>query len=266
MHYTLNSCTIHCTHTLYTVLIHYTLHRYHATNADGVFVIDARVGPTVEDSRLIATGDDALVIKTFAGRCAHSTPSNAHSTPGNAHSTPSNAHSTPSNAHSAPAMPTSYTLTNMPSPKIGDVLMVWNPTNISGLPTARGVVASVTGESFNFTVAFTHPLDGIECDPHLEWANDNKTGPGFRYRNNVISSRRFGVLCMGRDGLIEGNRFLDNPSVSGRRSHSYTLASIITISRTKHRVLLAECCNRPRTPALAALAVAVCSCARMSSH
>ena len=30
------------------------------TNADGVFVLDARVGPVVLDSRLLATGDDAF--------------------------------------------------------------------------------------------------------------------------------------------------------------------------------------------------------------
>lgn len=43
--------------------------RWHATNADGVFVVDSRVGPVVEGSRFIATGDDALVVKSFAGKC-----------------------------------------------------------------------------------------------------------------------------------------------------------------------------------------------------
>jgi hypothetical protein len=32
--------------------------RYHTTNADGVFVLEARVGPTITSSRLLAIGDD----------------------------------------------------------------------------------------------------------------------------------------------------------------------------------------------------------------
>eukprot|EP01047_Picozoa_sp_COSAG01_P003435 COSAG01_NODE_102_length_26290_cov_94.760299_7_plen_141_part_00 len=44
--------------------------------------------------------------------------------------------------------------------------------------------------------------------------NDALTGPGFRLYNNTIQSRRFGVLCMGRDGVIESNTFVDNPGPS----------------------------------------------------
>ena len=40
------------------------------------------------------------------------------------------------------------------------------------------------------------------------------TGPGFRLINNSIQSRRFGVLCMGRDGTISQNSFFDNPGPS----------------------------------------------------
>ena len=42
--------------------------RWHTTSADGVFVLDSRVGPVVEDSRFIAIGDDAYVVKTVRAR------------------------------------------------------------------------------------------------------------------------------------------------------------------------------------------------------
>ena len=48
----------------------------------------------------------------------------------------------------------------------------------------------------------------------LQWVNDNFTGPGFHFHNNTIQSRRFGVLCMGRDGVISENTFQDNPGPS----------------------------------------------------
>ena len=38
--------------------------------------------------------------------------------------------------------------------------------------------------------------------------------PGFNFVNNSIQSRRFGVLCMGRDGVIKDNTFTDNPGPS----------------------------------------------------
>ena len=43
--------------------------RWQASNADGVFVLDSRIGPVVEHSRFVAVGDDALIVKTFSGRC-----------------------------------------------------------------------------------------------------------------------------------------------------------------------------------------------------
>lgn len=48
----------------------------------------------------------------------------------------------------------------------------------------------------------------------LVWVNDNLTAPGFRVTRNVIQSRRFGVLCMARDGRITQNAFVDNPGPS----------------------------------------------------
>jgi hypothetical protein len=41
--------------------------RWQATNADGIFVLDSRRGSIVEDSPFLATGDDALITKTFSG-------------------------------------------------------------------------------------------------------------------------------------------------------------------------------------------------------
>ena len=43
--------------------------RFHTTNADGVFVLDSRVGTVVTDSRFIAIGDDGFIVKTFSGKC-----------------------------------------------------------------------------------------------------------------------------------------------------------------------------------------------------
>ena len=40
--------------------------RHHATNADGCFVLDSRVGPRVLDSQWLAIGDDGLIVKTFS--------------------------------------------------------------------------------------------------------------------------------------------------------------------------------------------------------
>ena len=36
--------------------------RWHTTSADGVFILDSRVGPVVEHSRFLAIGDDAYVV------------------------------------------------------------------------------------------------------------------------------------------------------------------------------------------------------------
>jgi hypothetical protein len=43
--------------------------RWHSTSADGVFVLDSRVGPVVKDSEFLAIGDDAFIVKTFSGNC-----------------------------------------------------------------------------------------------------------------------------------------------------------------------------------------------------
>ena len=159
--------------------------RYHATNADGVFVLDSRVGPTVEHSRFVATGDDALITKTFSARCVEQ--------------------------HG----PGVYTLHGLNVPLRGDVMWAWNPTpGAKGQPLAKGLVATATGTWGNATITFQHPAPRVPCDPKMLWVNDNQTGPGFVFRNNTIASRRYGVLCMGRDGLIEGNTFEDNPAAS----------------------------------------------------
>jgi hypothetical protein len=66
-------------------------------------------------------------------------------------------------------------------------------------------------------VTFAQPLPpAVTCSPSskLQWVNDALTAPGFQLINTTIQSRRFGVLCMGRDGIIAGNRFLDNPGPS----------------------------------------------------
>ena len=168
--------------------------RWHTTSADGVFVLDARVGPVVEHSTFLAIGDDMFVIKTFSGNCLAQ--------------------------HGA-----SYTLGSRTHwswnsvPSLGDVVRVWNPTSPDGLPAASGVViATSEGKSARteLVVTFAAPLPGITCGPtsKLQWANDALTGPGFRLHNNTIQSRRFGALVMGRDGEISSNRFQDNPASS----------------------------------------------------
>jgi hypothetical protein len=107
-----------------------------------------------------------------------------------------------------------YTLHGMSVPLPGDVLRVFSPTAFSGLPTASGVVLSASGPSFAPTVTFAEPLAGVSCDGSSLWANDNLTGHGFRLADSTIASRRFGVLAMGRDGVIERNTFLDNPAAA----------------------------------------------------
>ena len=91
-------------------------------------------------------------------------------------------------------------------------MRIWNPHNASGLPASSGeVVSAERSTSTELVVKFTQPLPGITCEPSFQWVNDALTGPGFRIINSTIQSRRFGVLCMGRDGVIEGNKFVDNP-------------------------------------------------------
>ena len=162
--------------------------RYHATSADGVFVLDSRRGPRVEDSRFVAIGDDCFIVKTFAGHCLSSQQDRR-----------------------LPMQRFQLAGLNVPAP--GDVIRVWNPTNVtSGLPAVRGVVASAHGTWANLTVVFKEPLVGISPSDAagLLWANDNLTGPGFVFRNNTVMSRRFGALVMGKNGAIEGNHFVDN--------------------------------------------------------
>jgi len=195
--------------------------RFHTTNADGVFVLDSRVGTTVVDSSFIAIGDDGFVVKTFSASCTE--------------------------RHAGGSR---FTLSGMNLPLPGDVLRVWNPSNISsGLPAVRAVVKSAEGSWGNMNVTFTKPLPSqIVCTKlrnddvgngssvvassslggisgatgsvvskesdkvvGFEFANDNQTGPGFKFARNTMQSRRFGVLCMGKDGVIEDNRFVDNP-------------------------------------------------------
>mmetsp|Transcript_40925 Transcript_40925/g.133674 ORF Transcript_40925/g.133674 Transcript_40925/m.133674 type:complete len:623 (+) Transcript_40925:3-1871(+) len=157
--------------------------RYHSTNADGVFVLDARVGPTVHGSRLVAIGDDGIIVKTRSGVCTRQVGE-------------------------------SYTLSGIGLPRPGDVMRVWTPTATSGLPAASATVLSAAGPASAPTVSFAEPLDGIACDATSLWANDNLTGPGFRIADSTIASRRFGVLCMARDGVIEHNAFVDNPAAA----------------------------------------------------
>ena len=71
-----------------------------------------------------------------------------------------------------------------------------------------GVVRAAEGSR----ITLAEPLPGAPCGRSgSRFYNDNTTGPGFAFLGNRIQSRRFGVLCMGRDGIIEGNTFTDNP-------------------------------------------------------
>ena len=166
--------------------------RWHTTSADGVFILDSRVGPVVEDSRFLAIGDDAYVVKTFSGSCFKQ--SGATYTLGSR---------------------THWSWNSVP--RAGDVVRVWNPLSADGLPAGSGVVVSASAPSAGvIVVTLAAPLPGVTCGPEsgLQWVNDALTGPGFVFRNNTIQSRRFGCLIMGRDGTIDGNRFVDNPGPS----------------------------------------------------
>ena len=164
-------------------------------SADGVFVLDARVGPVVQHSKFVAIGDDAFVVKSFSGNCLKQQ--------GASYTLGSHTH---------------WSWNSVP--RVGDVIRVWNPLNqTSGLPVASGVVVAATGsktESSELVVTFSEQLAGVTCgnESKLQWVNDALTAPGFRLHNNTIQSRRYGVLCMGRDGQIEGNLFIDNPGPS----------------------------------------------------
>lgn len=169
--------------------------RWHTTSADGVFVLDARVGPVVENSEFLAIGDDMFIVKTFSGICYAQQGGTATYVLGSR---------------------THWSWNSVPLP--GDVVSVWDPVNASGLPAASGVVVSASRRSSTeIEINLAKPLPpAVTCglDSKLQWVNDALTGPGFRLVNTTIQSRRFGVLCMGRDGEIVGNRFVDNPGPS----------------------------------------------------
>ena len=193
------------------------------------------------DSRFVAIGDDGFIVKTFSGRCT------AQHVGGR-----------------------KITLTGMNVPLPGDVLRVWNPSNISsGLPELTVRVKSAEGSWASLNVTLTSPLPasivcrneysgdggdgggdggdvsigGVTIDGSrgsgvgggggrgsnsalgLQWVNDNQTSPGFKFAKNTMQSRRFGVLLMGKDGIIEGNHFIDNPGWSIYLHHPTTLTA-----------------------------------------
>ena len=76
--------------------------RWHTTSADGVFVLDARVGPVVEHSKFEAIGDDMFIVKTFSGTCI--------SQDGASYTLGSNTH---------------WSWNSVP--RKGDLIRVWNP-------------------------------------------------------------------------------------------------------------------------------------------
>ena len=111
-----------------------------------------------------AVGDDALITKTFAARCAH----RANST---------------------------YTLAGMNVPRVGDVIRAWNPANGAALP-AHGTVLVAKGSWGAVTVRFAKPLEGVVCDSnHGDPVNSTGMQPGFLFINDNLTGYRHTRIC-----------------------------------------------------------------------
>jgi len=167
--------------------------RWQSVNADGFYCVANRVGPWVEGCVFKATGDDALVIKTWGANCIEKLNDRAIV---------------------LVPRPTWYGDLHPFAVEPGDRIRVCDPTSGQLLTEFKVVSVEVIQRRDQWPalrVRTDRDLKGIKPGSDRRspiFYNDDMTGAGFVVRNNVFEDiRRWGLVCMSHDGLVEGNRF-----------------------------------------------------------
>lgn len=172
---------------------------WHTTGADGIYALYGRTGPWIEDCVFDALGDDALVIKGYGAHCLRRVDERTLVLSGRLRHDDK-----PGSA--GPAFPA----------RMGDRLIAFDPVACAVVGEAKVVaIKPLEGANDAFgpqQVTIDRPMPnlvpGTKWQSHILY-NDDARGGGFVIRNNVLRNiRRWGLNCMSRDGLVDGNQFI----------------------------------------------------------
>lgn len=152
--------------------------RHHSTCADGIFQVQGSQGPIIEGNIISTNGDDGIIVKTIGANETGHTPDNKTFT-----------------------LQSATTQTFLMAQ--GDRLEVYNPNTGRLLGSAQ-----ITALSNNRATLDT-AIPGVT--PACYFYNQNQCLSGFSIRNNqLISNRRWGIFCCGRNGTIAQNNVLNS--------------------------------------------------------
>ena len=168
--------------------------RWQCLCADGFYCIANRTGPWIENCVFDATGDDCIVVKTWGANCTGKT--------GERTILLEPRRTWEEGAHVFSARP-------------GDTIRVCDPVRCEQLTEFKVVAAEMLppdgGGKPAWRITADRDLDMIEPASERRapiYYNDDITSAGFVIRDNTFRNvRRWGLLCMSHDGLIERNTF-----------------------------------------------------------
>lgn len=166
--------------------------RWQCLCADGFYCIANRVGPWIENCVFDATGDDCVVLKTWGA--------NGMSRDGK-------------HTIVLTPRPTWQNGPHVISAQVGDTIRVCDPTDCTPLAKFKVLSAAQLAPGSNphsaWRITTDIALDTLKLgnDRHDPiYYNDDLTSSHFVVRDNTFRNiRRWGVVCMSHDGLIEHN-------------------------------------------------------------
>jgi len=167
--------------------------RWQCLCADGFYCIANRIGPWVEDCLFDATGDDCIILKTWGANAIQRT-----------------------GARGILLEPrrTWREGAHVFAAQVGDTIRVCDPTRCELLAEFKVLAAervSRDDPKSPWRITTDRDVDAIKLgndrrDPI--YFNDDITSSHFLVRGNTFRNiRRWGLLCMSHDGLIEHNTF-----------------------------------------------------------
>ncbi len=162
--------------------------RWQTTCADGMIAYGNRSGPWFEDCVFEATGDDTINVNTPAGVFDSFGDDNSVVLKGR---------------------PDHRGVSQHMNFQAGDTIRIYDPERGELAGKARVVSAEAKGNLWNVVLDAIPPE--VRAHPDFRTLivyNDETCGPGTVIRNNIFrNTRRYGVVCQGRDVLIESNVF-----------------------------------------------------------
>ncbi len=153
------------------------------STADGIFVTNQRNGPWIEKCHFRGIGDDAIVLKNAIGRYVSKSSNAAH--------------------------PYALSTSGRTDYRVGDTLVLYNMKTRQKVSAHRITAVADGGTNASTLVNVTPAILATPGNADVWIYNLNNQCNNFVLKDNVLEDyRRWGVLCGGANGTIQGNRFI----------------------------------------------------------